>query len=151
MKTRLTGCDRAAVGLSALQRDILCCVLESTVSMERRVAAIADDGRRNYHQLRVEEVGVSWSAITHERTEEYPGASRLGISTSLRRLEARGLIVRCNERSGDGQGYVRCRLDQPPPKRTTSVKLTDAGRHVAQLLTTGITHNVSHCEGEEES
>ncbi len=137
-------------GLSSLQRGILVCVLEWTAEYERRIAAIADNDRRAYVQREYEWTGVRWD--THPLGDaSYSAADRVTLSKSLRRLEERSLIIRCNDISGanDGSPGIRMRADQPPPKRTLSVKLTDAGRLCAERLTMTQTVTVSHCDGKE--
>ena len=72
-------------------------------------------------------------------------SNRAVFSRALHRLEARGLILRQNQRAavpGSWTGYRRSVTD-PFMKRTTTIELTPIGREVAERLTNGVSPDVS--------
>lgn len=72
---------------------------------------------------------------------KWTAADRANVSRALQRLEARGLVIRNNDRTGIGP--ARTSREQPAPSRATCVKLTPAGRTIAKRLTLADFTNVS--------
>jgi hypothetical protein len=72
--------------------------------------------------------GIKWEFSQDDIHGEY---SDQAVSRALRRLESRGLLVRSNHL----RGQIRSSASDPPPTRTTAIKLTPVGRDVAQLIT----------------
>ena len=110
-------------GLSAIQREILLYVYKVEP--------------QQVHQWR----GVSWRprVACGLAAGAWSRADAAAFSRSVRRLEQRGLLFRDNEARGVPAlgGMRRTTLAEPPPLRTTHLKLTDAGRALAQRLTNG--------------
>jgi len=110
-------------GLGSLQRRILVWLYEQTLAAEK-VAAFPG---------RLAVWGVPWQ--THVRGSEWSPGKRASVSAALRRLEARGLLLRQNESGGSPRtGPARIHAAEPH-SRTTSVLLTEEGRRVAKQLT----------------
>lgn len=81
--------------------------------------------------------GVPWRPAKENREYGYGftrGDSAVW-SRSLKRLEDRGLLLRINDISGSPDGpAVRQSKEDPPPRRTTRVKITPLGLEVAEIL-----------------
>lgn len=71
--------------------------------------------------------GIKWEFSQEENQGEY---SDQAVSRALRRLESRGFLVRSNHL----RGQIRSSASDPPPTRTTAIKLTPVGREVAALI-----------------
>jgi len=92
----------------------------------------------NDHQKRCCEVwGMNWRpAKWQSPVFDWTPSIRASVSRALRRLEMRSLVIRNNQR-GPGSRTKRSRmsLEEPSPKRTDCLKLTEAGRELAERLT----------------
>jgi DNA-binding MarR family transcriptional regulator len=102
------------LNLSELQIRILLWLYDTTVYVEQELGFIFP-------------WGIQWTFSQNENMGEY---SDQALSRSLQRLESRGLLVRSNHLRDE----VRISPYDPPPSRTTSVKLTVIGREVAELI-----------------
>jgi hypothetical protein len=120
--------------LSALQKDILCCLWFHYEDLLER-------GLTRWLRL-----GIRVKDIRDD--EPKTAADRAAFSRSLRRLEQRGLIVRMNISSGmpeddprvaeirvNERRSIRLRVDDPMVRRTDHIILTAAGVGVAKRLT----------------
>ena len=104
--------------LSAQQRRLLIWLLDQTETCEKdsdRAAALV----------------ATWGV--YYRTGAATHAESASWSRTLRRLEARGLVVRNN----DWSMSARHDSDTPAPSRAHHVRLTEAGRVVAVQLRSG--------------
>src|SRR5262249_36943074 len=119
--------------LSALQKDILCCLWS-------HYQGFLKPGNATWLRC-----GIRVKAFRHE--EPKSPADRAAFSRSLRRLEQRGLIVRTNIRSGmpeedprvaeirvTERRNIRVRAGDPMVRRTDHIILTAAGMEVAKRL-----------------
>jgi hypothetical protein len=71
------------------------------------------------------------------RTTDQPKsrADSAAYSRALRRLEARGLVLRINRSRGDpATGRIRGSAQEPPPRRSDCLVLTARGEEVARQL-----------------
>ena len=102
------------LNLSDLQVRILLWLYEATVYIEEKLGYIYP-------------FGTHWTFSQDENLGEY---SDQAISRALHRLENRGLLIRNNHL----RGQIRSFCSDPPPSRTTSVRLTAIGREVAELI-----------------
>jgi len=109
--------------LGSLQRRILVWLYKQTLVAEKVTAFPG----------RLAVWGVPWQ--THVRGSEWSPGKRASVSAALRRLEARGLLLRQNELSGSpltGRARIHAAA---PHNRTVTVALTEEGRRVAKPLT----------------
>jgi hypothetical protein len=119
---------RADAKLSALQKDILLCLLPWAEWLRNSPDCYAACRDHGAPLMRIRPKGVS-------------RADSAAFSRALRRLEARGLIIRTNSSSGSPEqqgwprGRVRLRMEEPAPKRTDHIILTPEGEAVAKRLT----------------
>ena len=126
-------------GLSELQERILCWLLQATVEVETHGHPI--------QQRDLAYFGIPWRPSKGQKA--WTATDRAVFSRAISRLEARRLIIRQNIASGTpGIGRARLTVDEPPPLRTTHLKLTDTGREVAERLTKTVNYNVSRYTGE---
>jgi hypothetical protein len=120
--------------LSADQRRLLANLLR----YYRHVEAHGSDRDRIY--LRLHGVPMSW---LRPRGGSHPSRTRAdtaAFSRAVRRLEARGLVLRVNsttgQTAGPRAGKVRRSADEPFTGRTDHILLTDAGRQAAETVST---------------
>ncbi len=119
--------SREQGGLGAFQKDILRCLLHHTQRQR-----LPDYPSRQ----RAQGVPVKW--IRPKGVSRVDSAS---FSRAIRRLEARGLVIRTNYVSGCPagenfrEGQVRLKMEEPAPKRTNSIILTPTGEEIAKRLT----------------
>jgi hypothetical protein len=112
-------------GLSDQQGRAIVFIGETLIEYRGRVEAARAAGREDTW---IGEFHLAWGARWRSGARDASG--RASWSRSLRRLEARGLVLRRNWRTGP-------ELSEPyrPPARTTSVTLTPAGWEAFRRLT----------------
>ena len=124
-------------GLSELQKQILRSLRQSEIEAS---LSLSDYGKS---LLRV--WGVPWSAVKTRRSSRSQASAH---SRALYRLEQRKLVERRNQNSGDRycpersegfDGTIVEREPIPEHHRTTNVRLTDAGRNLADELIRNLT------------
>ncbi len=109
--------------LSALQKDILRCLLVHVRWMD------GNGGRALW--------GVSVKGLREKGVSRSDSAA---FSRAVRRLEARGLLVRTSCASGlpaehERHGYIRLKREEPAPRRADHIILTPEGEEAAKRLT----------------
>lgn len=131
---------QAMCKMSWSQRSILCWILEVTEWREQN--------GNDHNKRRLEFWGVHWQPSRGQ--QRWTRSDSAAVSRSLRRLEARGLVIRDNAISGspsaDGS---RKSLDELPPKRACNVKLTELGRVVAKTVNKKYIPNVNHLDASD--
>lgn len=120
---------------SEAQRMILTFLLRETLAMEA--------SRHDADRIAVSTWGIRWSPKSWGGS--WSPALRASVSRALRRLADRGLVDRLNQVSGTRDqtvkgdearpGWVGDDEDYPSSFRTTHVRLTAAGRALAERLT----------------
>ena len=112
-----------ADGLSELQQEIL-------LNVVAHDASVPEDRRPWY-----EGAPIRWLREEHARTR----ADSAAFSRAVARLVKRGLVFRVNGKfgitTGPHSGNRQTSPDDPPPRRATHVRVTEAGRAVARQLT----------------
>jgi hypothetical protein len=111
--------------LSRLQKGILLALLQVIRRHEKRAEEFLENAR--YRRVPV--------SVLRSSDAPKSRADSAAYSRAVRRLEARGLVLRINQTRGDPEtGLIRGSAREPAPARSDSLVLTTSGEEAAKEL-----------------